>query len=79
MKVYRFGKEPMTCYHIIIIENDGEIRVSFIGLETIKEYIAEKVDCGDGIIRLMYGAGSSMPYISKGGELCDKYTLLYED
>ncbi len=79
MKVYRFGKEPSTCYNIIILEDSGEVRVAFVGLNSVKEYIAEEVNCGSGVVRLVYGTGSSMPYKGTDGVLCDKYVLVYED
>ena len=79
MKVYRFGDSPTVCYNIIIIEDSGEIRITTVGLKTIKEEIATIKKCGNGIERLLYGTGSSMPYKNSEGELCEKYSLVYEE
>ena len=79
MKVYRYGKEPTVCYNIIILEDDGEIRISFVGLKIVREYIANPLTTASGVVRLIYGTGSSMPFKGSDGTLCEKYTLLYED
>lgn len=77
MKVYRFGEE-CPCYNIIIEEDNGEIRVAFVGTKHTKEYIAQQVKHGSDIIRLSFGNGSSMPYKNSNGKLCEKYVLIYE-
>jgi len=79
MKVYRFGKEKTPCHDIIIEEDNGEVRVAFVGLKSIKEYIAQPTEFGSGIKRLLYGNGSSMPYKNSDGKLCEKYVLIYEN
>ena len=79
MKVYRYGKEHTVCYNIIILEDNGEIRVSFVGLNSVKEYIATPFKTESGVVRLIYGTGSSMPFKGSDGTFCEKYTLLYED
>ncbi len=78
MKVYRFGNEGI-CYNIIIEEDNGEIRVAFVGLKRVEESIAKPTYHKNGIVRLTYGNGSSMPYKGENGKLCEKYTLIYEN
>lgn len=79
MKVYKFGKESNICYNIIIEEDNGEVRVAFVGTRSVTEYIAKVVKYDTGFVRLLYGAGSSMPYKNSNGVLCEKYVLMYED
>lgn len=78
MKVYKFGEDVTSCFNIIIEEDNGDIKVAFVGVNHVKEYLAEIKNCGDGIERLVYANGSSMPY-KKLGKICDKYFLVYED
>ena len=78
MKVYRFGLEKAICYDIVIIGDDGEIRVAFIGTNSVMEYIAKERKFNDNVVRLEFGGGSSMPYKDSDGNLCKKYTLIYD-
>lgn len=73
MKVYRFGNFACRCFSIIIEEDNGEIRVSTVGLETVTEYIAKPYYLNNGMVRLIYGDGSSMPYKNADGTISDKY------
>ncbi len=77
MRVYRFGDNAI-CHNIIIEEDSGEIRVAFVGTEKVIEYIAKPSVVQNGIVRLNFGAGSSMPYKNADGSLCTKYTMIYE-
>lgn len=77
MRVYKFGNNSI-CYDIIIEEDSGEIRVAFISADKVIEYIATPQVLQDGIIRLNFGVGSSMPYKNADGSLCAKYTMIYE-
>ena len=78
MKVYRFGDNTF-CYNIVIEEDSGEIRVAFVGVDKVMEYIATPTLLQNGITRLNFGAGSSMPYKNADGSLCTKYTVIYEE
>jgi hypothetical protein len=78
MKVYRYGKEPNPCYNIIIEEDDGTFKVAFVGLNSVKEQIAKEYHLNNGIVRLVFGGGSSMPYKDKDGKLCERYVLIHE-
>jgi hypothetical protein len=74
MEIYRFGEEVGTqCYTILIIEDNGEKRISTVGLDNVTEYIAKEHPTSEGYVRLRYGSGSSVPYIVPGGKLCDKW------
>ncbi len=79
MKVYKFGKDCTACYNIIIEEDNGDIKVAFVGTTAIKEYLAEIKKYENGVERLIYGTGSSMPYKMQDGKICDKYCLIYEE
>ena len=77
MEVYRFGEEVGTqCYTILIIEDNGEKRISTVGLDNVTEYIAKEWPTSEGYVRLRYGSGSSVPYIVPGGKMCDKWVKI---
>jgi hypothetical protein len=77
MEVYRFGEEVGTqCYTILIIEDNGEKRISTVGLSNVTEYIAHEHPTSEGYVRLRYGSGSSIPYIVPGGKMCEKWVKI---
>ena len=67
MKVYKFGEGNF--YDLIIEEDNGETRVASVTSKKVVEYIAEKYVTKDGIVRVIYGGGSSMPFRNADGSL----------
>lgn len=67
MKVYKFGEGNF--YDLIIEEDNGEIRVASVTSKKVVEYIAEKYVTKEGIVRVIYGGGSSMPFRNADGSL----------
>jgi len=78
MKVYRLGLDKSPCYNIIIKEDNGDMKVAFVGTKKVREYFAQEKNVGGKLVRLIYGAGSSMPYKDHNGNLDRKYTLVYD-
>jgi hypothetical protein len=67
MKVYKFGEGNF--YDLIIEEDNGETRVASVTPKKVVEYIAEKYVTKEGIVRVIYGIGSSMPFRNADGSL----------
>jgi hypothetical protein len=67
MKVYKFGEGNF--YDLIIEEDNGEVRVASVTSKKVVEYIAEKYVTKEGIVRVIYGGGSSMPFRNADGSL----------
>ena len=67
MKVYKFGEGFF--YDLIIEEDNGEVRVASVTTNKVTEYIAKKYVNKDGITRVIYGGGSSMPFRNADGSL----------
>ena len=77
MEIYRYGEEEnMVCYTILIIEDDGEKRISTVGLNTVTEQIAYEHHCKTGIVRLVYGGGSSVPFKDENGNLHKRWVKI---
>ena len=75
MKVYRYDDGSNASWYEILIEEDsGERRLALVGLNNIvHEHIAKEVVHKSGIVRLVYGGGSSIPYKNADGTICEKW------
>ena len=77
MEIYRYGEDAnMVCYTILIIEDNGEMRISTVGLDTVNEHIAYEYKCKSGVIRLIYGGGSSVPFKDETGKLHERWVKI---
>ena len=77
MKVYKFGEGSF--YDLIIEEDNGEVRVASVVNNKVTEYIAKKYVTKEGIVRVIYGGGSSMPFRNADGSLNMRITELVNE
>lgn len=77
MEIYRYGEDAnVVCYTILIIEDNGEKRISTVGLREVTEHIAYEHKNKNGYVRLLYGGGSSVPYKDENGNLHERWVKI---
>ena len=75
MNLYRFGDNPKF-FTLLIEEDNGEMRVTTVGIKNVIEHIAREYVTKDGYIRLTYAGGSSIPYKNPDGTMSNKWTKI---